>query len=192
MKPEYVEVDGTRFKINTDFRIALECEKIAQDDNIGDYERLLAIIYKLFGDEGLNCADKYEKLLELAVKYLKRGVETDGTMNEEPDMDYEQDRGYIKASFFSDYKLPDVFSIEHMHWWDFCDYLNGLTENSVLNRVRYVRNYDLSEIKDIKERKKWIEQKESVALKKKDKPLTEKQKESAERFYKLTGIKRKG
>jgi hypothetical protein len=191
MKPEYVEIDGIKFKINTDFRIALECERIAQNDSVGDYERSLAVIYKLFGEEGLNGIGKHEKLLEMAIKYLRCGKEADNKNNDEPDIDYEQDRGYIKASFFSDYKIPDVFSIEHLHWWDFCDYLNGLTEDSVLNRIRYVRNYDLSEIKDPKERKKWMEQKESVALKKKGKPLTDKQKESMDKFYKLTGIKRK-
>lgn len=46
--PEYVKVDGELYKINTDFRVALECNKIAEDENIGDYERSLAIIYKLF------------------------------------------------------------------------------------------------------------------------------------------------
>ena len=33
-------------------------------------------------------------------------------------MDYIQDSGYIKASFFSDYKLMDIWSIDYMHWWD--------------------------------------------------------------------------
>ena len=49
--PEYVKVEDTLYKINTDFRIALECNNIAEDKTIGDYERALAIIYKLFGEE---------------------------------------------------------------------------------------------------------------------------------------------
>lgn len=191
MKPEYAEVNGKRYKINTDFRIALECEKIAKDEFVGEYERALAIIYKLFGEEGLNSSQDHEKLLEMAIKYLKCGKEVEYNSNEEPNMDYEQDRGYIKASFFSDYKVADVFSKKYMHWWDFCDYLNGLTEDCVLNRVRYIRDYDISDVKDPKERKKWLEQKESVALKKQKKEPTEKQKESANKFYELTGIKRK-
>lgn len=52
--PKYVKVDNELYNINTDFRIALECNKIAQDKNIGNYERALAIIYKLFGEKGLN------------------------------------------------------------------------------------------------------------------------------------------
>ena len=49
--PQYVKVDNKLYKINTDFRIALECNKIAEDTTIGDLERALAVIYKLFGEE---------------------------------------------------------------------------------------------------------------------------------------------
>lgn len=52
--PEYVKVDNKLYKINTDFRVAIECNYIAQDEKIGDYERSLAIIYKLFGEERSN------------------------------------------------------------------------------------------------------------------------------------------
>ena len=46
--PEYVEVDKKRYKINSDFRVAIECNRIAEDESISDYERSLAIIYKLY------------------------------------------------------------------------------------------------------------------------------------------------
>lgn len=49
--PQYVKVDNKLYKINTDFRIALECNKIAEDESIGNLERAMAIIYKLFGEE---------------------------------------------------------------------------------------------------------------------------------------------
>ena len=68
-KPEYVKVDDKLYKINTDFRVAIECNKIAMDKKIGDTERALAIIYKLFGEDGLDCT-KINKLLELGLKYI--------------------------------------------------------------------------------------------------------------------------
>lgn len=49
--PQYVKVDDKLYKINTDFRVALECNKIAEDSSIGNLERAMAIIYKLFGEE---------------------------------------------------------------------------------------------------------------------------------------------
>ena len=42
--PEYVKVGDKKYKINTDFRVAIECNNIAQDDSIGNTERPLAII----------------------------------------------------------------------------------------------------------------------------------------------------
>ncbi len=49
--PQYVKVDDKLYKINTDFRVALECNRIAEDASIGEFERAMAIIYKLFGEE---------------------------------------------------------------------------------------------------------------------------------------------
>lgn len=187
MKPTFVEINDKRYEINTDFRVALECEKIANDDTIGDYERALAIIYKLFGKQGLHDFHNHDKLLELAVRFLHCDKD-EPTNEEEPNMDYEQDMDYIEASFRSDY-LIDLETTK-MHWWAFSNLMNGLTENCVLNRVRYVRDYDIQNIKDPKERQKWIDQKEKVALRKKQKPLTEKEEESLNMFYELTGIRK--
>ena len=194
--PEYVKVEDKKYKINTDFRIAIECQDIATDETIGDYERALAIIYKLFGDDGINVPQHYEKLLELAVKYLSCGKEVNDKSNEEPDMDFTQDMDYIEASFMSDYGM-DLTSIE-MHWWKFYNLINGLSNSEmgnccVLNRVRNLRTYDIKDIKDPKELEKIKKAKEQVALKKKvvKKQLTTKQQENIDNFYKMTGITRK-
>jgi len=187
MKPEFVEVNNKRYKINSDFRIALKCDKIAKDLNIGDYERVLAIIFNLFGDEGINDKENHEKLIELAIKYLKCGREENQIISGEENMDFEQDMSYIEASFRSDYNID--LSKENMHWWSFNDLLNGLTENSILNRIRYIRDYDLSEIKDHKEKQKMIKLKKSVELKQKGKSINNKQKESRDKFFELIGLK---
>ena len=187
--PEYVEIEGHKYKINTDFRYAIECNRIAEDKNIGDYERCLAIIYTLYGNEGIDATEHYEKLLKLALKYLKCGKETNIPVEEKKDMDFVQDMDYIEASFMSDYHidLPNT----KMHWWKFFNLMNGLSNSEmgnccVLNRIRNLRNYDLSEIKDPKERQKLAKAKQSVALKV-DEPkikMTEAQRRSSEEFYK--------
>ena len=187
--PEYVKINDKKYKINTDYRIALECNKVAMDTSIGDYERSLAIIYLLFGDEGLNDKKNHGELLKLAIKYLRCGEDKIDDSNEEPNMDFEQDFRLIKTSFRSDYGI--ILENEEMHWWDFYDNLKGLTENCVLNRVREIRDYDLSTVKDPKERRKLEKAKKIFALNKKEKNLTEKQRKSVDSFYKLTGLKRK-
>ena len=189
--PTKVKIEDREYEINTDFRIAIECNQIALDDKISDFERALAIIYKLYGEKGLNAKYDLNRLLELAQKYLSCGKEVENDKNEEPDMDFVQDMDYIEASFMSDYNID--LSNTKMHWWKFYNLINGLSNSEmgsccVLNRVRNLRTYDTSQIKDSKERSKIEKAKQQVALKKKEKPLTDKQKESIERFNKLAGI----
>lgn len=190
--PEYVEVNNKQYKINTDFRVALKCNEIAEDETIGDFERALAIIYKLYGDEGLNDSENYEELLDLAIKYLSCGKEIENN-DGEPDMDFIEDMDYIEASFMSDYHID--LSETKMHWWKFFNLINGLSNSDignccVLNRIRNLRNYDTKEIKDRKEREKIEKAKKQVALKKnkKEKRATEEQKKSAENLLKMLNL----
>ena len=192
--PEYAKISDKKYKINTDFRVAIECQSIATDDSISDYERALAIIYKLFGDDGINDFDNYEKLLEIAIKYLSCGKEIESSKNnEEPDMDFKQDMDYIEASFMSDYNID--LTNTTLHWWKFYNLINGLSNSEmgnccVLNRIRNLRNYDTKEIKDPKERKKVEEAKKQVALKKehKKREFSDKEKQNMEEFYKSIGL----
>ena len=186
--PEYVEIENKRYKINTDFRVAIKCNEIATDKTIGDYERALAIIYTLFGEEGINTPSHYEKLLEMSKKYLLCGDKEINT-DDEPDMDYIQDMDYIEASFMSDYHID--LSNTKMHWWKFSNLINGLSNSElgdccVLNRIRNLRNFDTKEIKDSKEKQKIEEAKERVALKKK--VATKEQQENVESILKDLGL----
>ena len=192
MYPEYAEVEGKRYKINTDFRVAIECNRIAEDDSIGNLERAMAIIYTLFGDEGINTPEHYERLLELAQKYLLCGNEFDNNSNEKPDMDFIEDYGYIWASMMSDYNGLDIDK-ENIHWWKFNELLNGLSNSEmgnccVLNRIRNLRTFDISQIKDHKEKEKIIKAKKQVQLKKNKTKASKENLESAMKFYQQLGI----
>lgn len=184
MYPKYVEVNGKKYEINTDFRIAIKCDEIGRDESISKYERPLAIIYLLFGEEALKDFENHNELLELAKKYLSCGKEIkDGG---EPDMDLTQDLDYIKASFRSDYSIN--LNEEKMHWWEFCNLLNGLSNSEmgnccILNRIRNLRNYDTSKIKDTKQRQAIEEAKRQVALRKPEKKYTNEEKENMKLFF---------
>lgn len=194
--PEYVKIGDKKYKINTDFRVAIECNNIAQDDSIGNVERAVAIIYKLFGDEGLDNPQDWDKLLELAIKYLTLNKDTSGVDNNtEIDMDFNEDMDYIEASFMSDYRID--LTTEKMHYWKFYNLLEGLSNSElgnccVLNRVRNLRTFDLSQIKDNKERERLAKAKEMVALKstKKEVELTKEQEESMNKLNEIIGFKK--
>ena len=191
--PEYVKVGDKQYKINTDFKVAIECNQIAMDETIGDFERALAVIYKLFGSEALNDLENYETLLDLAKKYLKCGKEVEEMQSsqEEPDMDYIQDMDYIEASFMSDYHID--LSNTKMHWWKFNKLMGGLSNSElgnccILNRIRNLRNMDESKIEDAKERQRIHKAKKQFALNKKEVQLTDKQEKSMEELNRILGL----
>lgn len=190
-KPEYIKVGNKQYKINTDFRVAIECDRIARDTSIGDLERGLGILYMLFGEAVFENLEDLDKLQELAMKYLNLGKPKEDD-NEKPDMDFIQDMDYIEASFMSDYNI-DLTNTE-MHWWTFYNLISGLSNSElgdccILNRIRNLRNTDASKIKDNKEREKIVKAQERFALKRNEKPLTEAQKKSQEEILKAVGMR---
>ena len=46
---EFISVKGKQYKINMEFRVAIEYNRIAEDNTFGYLERSLAIIYILLG-----------------------------------------------------------------------------------------------------------------------------------------------
>ena len=131
----------------------------------------------------------YEKLLKWALNYFSCGKEIESS-NEKPDMDYVEDMDYIEASFMSDYHID--LQNEEMDWQKFNKLINGLSNSEfgdccILNRIRNLRNFDLKEIQDSKERQKIRKAQQQVALKKYKEPkkqATEEQLKSAEEFWK--------
>lgn len=189
--PEYIEVSNKKYKINTDFRVAIECNRIAQDETIGNFERSLAIIYMLLGEQALNDFNNHDKILKLIKKYLlcNKEYKSEGI----PDMDFEEDMDYIEASFMSDYHID--LTNTNMHWWKFWNLMNGLSNSElgnccVLNNIRNLRNFDVTKIKDDKERQKILKAKEDVALKKykKENNITEEQQKSMDELNKLLNL----
>ena len=157
--PEYAEVAGVKYKINTDFRDALRCFEVIEDERIGDGERALAVIYILFGDVPTEHLDVF---LRIAGDYLRCGEKENTTVSAKRDIDFNEDEKYISASFMSDYQID--LSKAKMHFWQYINLIQGFTENALMSRVREVRNYDLEDIKDPKSRAKMAKAKAEVAL----------------------------
>ena len=190
--PLYIEVKDKKYKINTSFKIAIKCNEIAKCEEIGKVERTLAIVYLLLGEEALEDFENYNDILRLIKQYLLCGKE-EIKNDKEPDMDYVEDYSYIKTSFRSDYGMD--IDKEDLHWWEFSDLMNGLSNSElgsccILNRIRNLRNYDTSKVKDINERTKIEEAKRQVELKrnKAENHLTKEQIRSIEELNKIIGI----
>jgi hypothetical protein len=175
--PEYAEVNGVQYKINTDYRVALRCFEVIDDNSISDEERAFAVVYLLFGNVPY---EHMEDLLRIAGTFLRCGEPENAPASAERDMDFSADEKYIIASFMSDYKI-DLPSTD-MHFWQYIQLIQGFTEKAVMSRVREIRNYDLNELKDPKARANMVKAKEAVALPKK---FTKDEQNAIDEFEKL-------
>lgn len=183
MYPTEIEVNGRTYKINTDYRVALACFKAIEDDSINDTERALAIITLLLGKD-VRYKD-YEECLNKCAIYLRCGKEENDDINE-VDMDYLQDEETIRTSIRQCYH--ENINEKYLHWWEYNELIEGLTEETALSQIRELRSYDLSDETDEKKIKQIQKAKNRVALKKHNvkKEFTEEEIKNMEEFRRLT------
>lgn len=183
MYPTKIEVNEHIYNLNTDYRIALACLKAINDKKITDLERLYAIEGLLIDDDIY--PEDEEILKEKIAIYLRCG-NTENVSEDEIDMDYFQDEVRIKTSIRQCYHL-NLNEINYLHWWEYNELISGLTNESILSKTRELRKYDLSQIKDPKEKERIRKAQEYVALKEDERELTKKEEESIKQFYKDIG-----
>ena len=155
--PKYATIEGKKYPIDTSFKTALKCFDVIENPDIGNEERTLAIVYMLFG---FIPEENIDKFIEACTVYLRCGDKSQ--KGGKKDMDFKADEAYIYASFMSDYHI-DLANTD-MHYYQFVNLLRGLTEDCILSRVREIRNYDLSTIKDAKLRDKIADAKNALAM----------------------------
>lgn len=182
--PTKMEINGISYDINTDYRVALECFEAINDSELKDIERALAVVCLLLGNN-VPLEDTKEAIEKCAI-YLRCGKDKNPS-NKEIDMDYFQDESAIRTSIRQCYHI-NLNTEENMHWWEYNELIEGLTEETLLSKIREIRNYDLSKEKDPKIRKRIQDAKDFYALKKEEQPMTDEERKNIEEFYKLANI----
>lgn len=162
MYPTKMEANNHIYTINTDYRVALACFRALQDNEITDLERFYAIETLLLGSEVL---EEDEEILQNKIAiYLRCGKE-ENIEKEERDFDYLQDEENVRTSIRQAYNNLDIGKLEYLHWYEYNELISGLPTESLMNRIRNLRSYDLSEITDEKQRSKIIEAQKRVMIK---------------------------
>ena len=181
MYPTKMEANGHIYPINTDYRVALACFRALDDDEITDLERFYAIETLLLGSDVL---EEDEMILkDKIISYLKCERDDDES-DDEIDFDYLQDENRVKISIRQCYNNLDVDKIEYLHWYEYNELIEGLTEDSLIDRVRQIRTLDINQIDDAKKRKKALIIKQKLSLNKKVK-MTIEQQQAQEEFFRL-------
>jgi len=178
MYPTKMEANGHIYPINTDYRVALACFRALEDDEITDLERFYAIETLLLGSDVL---EEDEKILKNKITiYLRCGKE-ENTSEEEIDFDYLQDETNVRTSIRQCYSNLDIGKMEYLHWYEYNDLISGLTSDSLINKIRDIRSYDLSEITDEKQKNKIMAVQSRLALK--DKHIKTKEEKEIDEFW---------
>lgn len=182
--PTKIKVNGNIYKINSDYRVALSCFRAIYDEKISNTERGLAIITLLLGEDVP--IEDLEQCLKKCAIFLRCGKEENDNI-EESDMNYLQDKQRVKTSIRQCFQI-DVSKLEYLHWWEYNELIEGLTEDTLLSKIREIRNYDLSNEKDENRKRVIQEMKDKVALEKPVIVLSDDEQASVDNFCKLMGI----
>lgn len=176
--PEALVVNGVEREVFTGYEDALAAIACINDTDLSDVERAYGVIEILY-KEPIPDEDAGEAV-HMAVKYLLQGKDPgEPRASSKVDMDYEHDMHYIRSSFRSDYGI-DLNREPGLHWWEFMELLQGLSDGCILNRVRDVRNYDLNSIKDPKAKSRMIQAQRELAL---PNQLNKEDEETLDAFY---------
>ena len=184
--PTKMEINGKEYDIDTNYKTALACFKAINDSEIKDIERAIAVTTLLLGKD-VPLEDTKEAIEKCGI-YLRCG-KTKNVENKDVDVDYFQDESAIRTSIRQCYH-ENLNEKPYVHWWEYNELIEGLTEDTLLSKIREIRNFDLSKEKDPKARQKIQEAKEFYAIKKEEKPMTEEERKNINEFYKLSGIQK--
>jgi hypothetical protein len=169
--PEYVNIDGEEYFIDTNFRNGIIFEKIAFSDIPikNKVAQLLPIFYTEQMPRNTTVA------METIIGFYSCGVETkkdtapqrrkNGNVVLKPKMiyDYFHDAPYIYAAFLGNYGI-DLNDIEYLHWWKFHALFRGLPSSAKIVEIMGYRGTDLGRIKSKSEQERIARMKEIYAL----------------------------
>lgn len=152
-----ITVDNIKIPINPDFRIMCEYSQAASK---GDTNALCNIAERFYFagiPEGVTEKGLAEGIQNFYIEGIAPGYEPEKEKQHSardstvPCFDFDEDEGLFLAAFMSEYGI-DLTTVEKLHWFTFCAYFRGLSEDCRLKRVISIRNMSLSEIKSQEER----------------------------------------
>lgn len=130
--PQTVDVNGTTWRIRSDFRHILKIISAFNDPDLQDSEKVyitLVILYKDFDDIP---KDDYEAAFKAALDFIDHGVAKADNAKSPRIMDWEQDESIMfpainKVAGF------ETRSAKYIHWWTFLGYYMEISEGVFSN-----------------------------------------------------------
>ncbi|MFD5849705.1 Gp15 family bacteriophage protein [Cytobacillus pseudoceanisediminis] len=158
---------GHTIKLNLAFDNVLRVDELLHDDTFDEYEKL-DILYEMLVKNAYELELSIEDIAEL-IGFLFDRVHYPGNPESKGKSyyDFEQDAGFIYASFLQDYKI-DLFEMQgKIHWHKFLALLEGLSDDTKFKEVVAIRAQKIPAPTkyNVEERKRIIELKRLYRLK---------------------------
>lgn len=135
--PSTLTVNGTEYKIRTDFRDVLNIVVAFNDPELDVKEKMFVCLYVLYEDfESIPDSD-YEEAYKQAVWFIDCGEEPKEGDRHPKCMDWEQDEKILFPAINS-VAGCETRSAEYIHWWTFMGYFMEIHEG-VFSQVLSLR-----------------------------------------------------
>lgn len=136
--------DYNGWLIRTDFRIGVQISLAMADKELSDSDKTAVALHLLYGNGIPDMATAVDGL-----RWFMRGgadERTDlPTDNEPPSFFWDFDSGRIWASFKATYGID--LHTANMHWFEFCDLMASVSNDTALGKAMEVRNFSVKGIK---------------------------------------------
>lgn len=129
-------VNGHEYRVQSDFRTALGYLRLLRDQDKPEEEKAIYGLYLFFGNDVQQ--DDVAGLFEYIAWYMRRGRPVQDEASKKPrTFDLLQDSGRVYAAFLQVYGI----NLRHarIHWWVFCELLEGLPKGTHLSDVIDIR-----------------------------------------------------
>ena len=159
--PDTVSVCGTKYHINTDFRVMCRFEIAIQKSDTAEITSAVSDFF--IGDIPPDIDSAVNAVLEF---YLCGKQAEDGKASGKSGKryyDYNEDWKYFIAAFRQQYDID--LNTAQLHWWEFSALFSGLTDDTELIKIMQIRCTNLKDISDKKERDRIKKLQERYALK---------------------------
>jgi len=167
--PDFVRINGRKYRIITDFREWIRFADMFCDRQLAPEEKLTLLAAWFIEKPEILTDETIEKLVDFyKAGLLEPDTPEDDDSGETPEansppvFDWKIDARFIIGDFLHYYGI-DLLNAK-MHWWHFRSLLTALPEDSQCKKRMAYRSVNLGEIKDSKERARILRIQRSIAI----------------------------
>lgn len=161
--PRAVNICGTEYAIDTDFRTAIRFTLLMQDDHVDEWAKIDIALYMFLGDAPI---PDTQQAVDALMWFYRCGKPEPkgghGCRRPRQIYDFDHDADLIYAAFLGQYGI-DLQSVG-LHWWAFRALFIGLSEDTELMKVISYRSIEITNDMSSEQKKRYRKLKKIYSL----------------------------